>query len=89
MEKLEEKTITTEKNTLIASRVPPGDNWQLSEGRDVIKGLVPTLNKYYQTTGFKGGFRLEPLRGKLFAIETVVEALPEPEEKLWDIYGEI
>ena len=83
----EDKTV--EVNVLIATRHPPGDNWQLiTDDKDptIIKGLVPTLNKYFQTAIYKGPFRLDPMAGKLFAIKTEIE--PEEAEQLWDIYGE-
>jgi hypothetical protein len=39
-------------------------------------------------TKFKGHYRLEPLNGKLYALVEEVEILEEPEEEVWDIYGE-
>jgi hypothetical protein len=78
---------------LIAVRVPPGDSWQITDPDytnpgEVIVGLVETLTHYMRKTGFKGAYRLEPLKGKLFAIkETTIEV----EEKIppkWDLYGE-
>ena len=76
-----------EELELIATRVPPGDNWSLEDGDDeVIEGLVNTLKAYLRKTKFKGHYRLAPLDGKLFAIKEY-EA-PEPEPEVWDLYGE-
>ena len=78
-----------EVKELIAERVPPGDNWELVIDRDnVIEGLVQALTQYMRKTKFKGHYRLEPLNGKLYALVEEVEILEEPEEEVWDIYGE-
>jgi len=78
-----------EENKLIATRVPPGDNWELVIDKDVvIEGLVQTLTQYMRKTKFKGHYRLEPLNGKLFAIVEEEVTLPEPEPEVWDLYGE-
>lgn len=78
-----------EFNELIAERVPPGDNWELTIDRgNPIEGLVLTLTAYMRKTGFKGHYRLEPLNGKLFAIKQQEVEVEEPEETVWDLYGE-
>ena len=78
-----------EKLELIASRVPPGDQWELViDKENVIDGLVQTLTQYMRKTKFKGHYRLEPLNGKLFAIIEEEVSLPEPEPEKWDLYGE-
>jgi hypothetical protein len=78
-----------EENKLIATRVPPGDNWELVIDKEtVIEGLVQTLTQYMRKTKFKGHYRLEPLNGKLFAIVEEEVTLPEPEPEVWDLYGE-
>lgn len=78
-----------EDNKLIAERVPPGDNWELVIDRDnVIEGLVQTLTQYMRKTKFKGHYRLEPLNGKLYAIVEREVDVEEPEEEIWDLYGE-
>ena len=57
---------------LIATRIPPGDNWELVIDKgNVIEGLVQTLTTYMRKTEFKGHYRLEPLNGKLFAIKEI------------------
>jgi hypothetical protein len=75
---------------LIAVRVPPGDNWELTAaaGSKLVEGLVPTLTAYMRATEFKGAYRLEPLKGELYAIRTqTVTWTPPPPEK-FDLYGE-
>ena len=78
-----------EENELIATRVPPGDNWELViDQGTTIEGLVMTLTTYMRKTNFKGNYRLEPLKGKLFAIKTFEESVEEPEPMKFDLYGE-
>lgn len=86
---MEQEIVIEEEKELIATRVPPGDNWELEikEG-EVIKGLVQTLTQYMRTTGFKGHYRLEPLEGKLYAIKQHEEVVEIPEPEVWDLYGE-
>ena len=44
-----------EENELIATRVPPGDNWELViDQGTTIEGLVMTLTTYMRKTSFKG-----------------------------------
>ena len=78
-----------EEKKLIATRVPPGDNWELViDQGTTIEGLVMALTMYMRKTKFKGHYRLEPLNGKLFAIVEEEITLPEPEPEKWDLYGE-
>jgi len=78
-----------EENKLIATRVPPGDNWELlNEKGNVIKGLTQALTRFITKTGFKGNYRLEPLNSKLFSIVEKEVDVEEPEEEKWDLYGE-
>ena len=78
-----------EKLELIASRVPPGDQWELViDKENVIDGLVQTLTQYMRKTKFKGHYRLEPLNGKLYAIVQKEIDIEEPEPETWDLYGE-
>lgn len=83
------ETSIVEQNELIATRVPPGDNWELTidQGK-TIEGLVQALTAYMRKTKFKGHYRLEPLNGKLYAIKEETVSLPEPEPEVWDLYGE-
>ena len=78
-----------ENNVLIAERVPPGDNWALVDNKkEVIEGLVHALTAYMRKTKFKGHYRLEPLEGKLYIIETNEIEIEEPEPMKFDLYGE-
>lgn len=78
-----------EENILIAERVPPGDNWELVIDRGTtVSGLVMALTMYMRKTKFKGHYRLEPLDGKLYAIERQEVEVPEEEPMKFDLYGE-
>jgi|15BtaG_2_1085339.scaffolds.fasta_scaffold03605_2 hypothetical protein len=82
--------VITEYNTLIAVRIPPGDNWILKgeEEKDPYPSLTEALEAYFQMSQFKGEYRLSPLSGELFAILTEeVEPIKE-EPKTYSIYGE-
>jgi hypothetical protein len=83
--------ITKEKNILIARRVPPGDKYRLVANEpdgSIHKSLTDTLEAYMVKTGFKGEYRLAPLKGELYAISTTEEEIkPEP-LKQYSIYGE-
>jgi hypothetical protein len=87
-----------EKNILIAKRVPPGDKWRLVSNESeffvedpdspIYNSLTDTLEAYMIKTGFKGNYRLEPLKSNLYAIDSKeTEVKPEPEKK-YSIYGE-
>ena len=73
---------------LIATRVPPGDNWQLVGETEVVDSLVMALTQYMRKNQFKGNYRLEPFNGKRFAIHTYEETVEEPEPMIFDLYGE-
>jgi len=74
-----------EINELIATRVAgKGDMWKLIEGDTEYPSLTETLEAYFQNTGNKCNFRLEPLSSKLFAIK---QGNPEP-PKRFNIYGD-
>ena len=80
-----------EEKILIARRVPPGDNWRLVANEPdgpLHATLTDTLEAYMTKTGFKGEYRLAPLKSELFAISSKEEIVePEP-EKRYSIYGE-
>ena len=79
--------MTEEQNQLIATRVPPGDNWALvSNPTEVVSGLVNVLNEYVKATKFKGDYRLAPLDGTLYAI--VEKNVEPPRTSTYDLYGE-
>ena len=76
---------------LIARRSPPGDKWvgQWSKAPSTpIEGLVPTLTAYMRATEFKGAYRLEPLKGELYAIRTQTVTWTPPPPEVYDLYGE-
>ena len=80
---------TVESIELIALRVPPGDQWELViDKENVIDGLVQALTQYMRKTKFKGNYRLEPLKGKLYAIKEEQVDVKEPEPEKFDLYGE-
>ena len=83
--------ITKEENILIARRVPPGDKWRLVANEPdgpIHKTLTDTLEAYMVKTGFKGEYRLAPLKSELYAISTTEEEIkPEPVKK-FSLYGE-
>ena len=85
------KTKIEEKNILIARRVPPGDKWRLVANEPdgpIHKTLTDTLEAYMVKTGFKGHYRLEPLKSSLYAISTKEEIVKPDPIKTYSIYGE-
>lgn len=78
-----------EERVLIANRMPPGDNWELViDQGTTIEGLVMALTMYMRKTKFKGSYQLDPLDGKLYAIEKQEIEVVEPEPMKFDLYGE-
>ena len=78
-----------EEKILIANRMPPGDNWELViDQGTTIEGLVMALTMYMRKTKFKGSYQLDPLDGKLYAIEKQEIEVVEPEPMKFDLYGE-
>ena len=63
--------IIKEQKILIARRVPPGDKWRLVANEPdgpLHKTLTDTLEAYMVKTGFKGEYRLAPLKSELFVL---------------------
>ena len=85
------KTEIKESPILIARRQAPGDRWRLVANEPdgpIHKTLTDTLEAYMVKTGFKGEYRLAPLKSELYAIQTEeIEVVIEP-EKRYSIYGE-
>ena len=83
--------IVKQEYILIARRVPPGDKWRLVANEPdgpIHKSLTDTLEAYMVKTGFKGEYKLAPLKGELYAISTTEEEIkPEPIRQ-YSIYGE-
>ena len=81
------EVLIEEEKSLIARRKAPGDNWVLEiDKTTVIEGLVTALTMYMPKTKFKGAYQLDPLDGKLYAIEAIEVAPAEPMK--FDLYGE-
>jgi hypothetical protein len=86
-----QKTQIEETNILIARRVPPGDKWRLIANEPsgpLHKTLTDTLEAYMTKTGFRGEYRLAPLKGELYAINAEEVKVTIPEEQKFSIYGE-
>ena len=82
-----QRTELEETNVLIAIRQPPGDRWQLA---DEPEGAIPPneVEAFMQKTGFKGEYRLAPLKSELYAVNVEeVHIVTEP-IKTYSIYGE-
>jgi hypothetical protein len=88
--------MTKEKNTLIARRVPPGDNWMLCTPDGTVifdteypKGfpsLTHVLEGYFVKHQYKGNFVISPSKGEIYMI-TTEKFTPEP-PKRFTIYGD-
>lgn len=91
MEKTDKEIRIEETNILIANRVPKGDKWRLvmdEPSGEIHTSLTDTLEAYMVKTGFKGHYRLEPLKSSLYAIQTdEIEVQPIVEKK-YSLYGE-
>ena len=79
---------TQEILTLIATRKPPGDQWVLGGETVVRKGIAEALQAWFEKTELKADFRLEPLKGRLYAITTEEVEIPEEKPKTYSIYGD-
>ena len=79
-----------EHNELIATRVPPGDRWELvaDSKKQVHPSLTEALEAYLHKTGFKGEYRLDPVGSRLYAIHTTEDVIKPEEPKMYSLYGE-
>ena len=83
------KTEIKEKLIEIGSRVPPGDQWKMSNVNAVQKGLTEALEAWFQLNTVKPkAFRLDLIQGKLYAIFSEEIKIQEPEPKKYSIYGD-
>ena len=83
------KTEIQEKLIEIGSRVPPGDNWKMSNVNEVQKSITDALEAWYQVAVVKPkAFRLGLTAGKLYAIVSDEVEIKEPEPKKYSIYGD-
>ena len=79
-----------EYNELIATRVPPGDQWVLVNDKSKVihKSLTDALEAWFDVNQEKAEFRLAPLDSKLYVIRSEVKEIqPEP-VKRFNIYGD-
>jgi hypothetical protein len=86
-----QETQIIEQNIIIARRVAPGDRWRLVANEPdgpLHKTLTDTLEAYMTKTGFRGEYRLAPLKGELYAISTEEKVVEQPKEQKFSIYGE-
>ena len=83
------KTETQEKLVEIANRVPPGDNWKVSNVNEVQKSLTDALEAWFQMATIKpNAFRLDLAAGKIYVILNQEVEIKEPEPKRYNIYGD-
>ena len=81
---------TIEYNELIATRVPPGDNWTLVNDKNKVihKSFTDALEAWFEKNQEKAEFRLAPLDSKLYVIRSEEKEIqPEP-VKRFNIYGD-
>jgi hypothetical protein len=78
-----------ENYILIADRMPPGDRWRLCSESEVYESLTDTLQAYFDKSGFKGAYKLDPLGGALYAITTETVEIPQVKPKTYSIYGDV
>ena len=84
------QTEKVEYNELIATRVPPGDQWVLVEDKNKVihKSLTDALEAWFEKNQEKVEFRLAPLDSKLYVIRSEIKEIqPEP-VKRFNIYGD-
>lgn len=83
------KTETQEKLVEIANRIPPGDNWKVSNVNEVQKSLTDALEAWFQMATIKpNAFRLDLAAGKIYVILNQEVEIKEPEPKRYNIYGD-
>lgn len=84
------KVEKVEYNELIATRVPPGDQWVLVNDKNKVihKSITDALEVWFDTNQEKAEFRLAPLDSKLYVIRNEEKEIqPEP-IKRFNIYGD-
>ena len=83
-------TEVKEEVVLIAKRRPPGDSWVLlSDPNTVYHSLTDALEGYFQEVQQPCDFRLSPIKGELYVIDSkVVEKAPPPPPKKFNMYGD-
>jgi hypothetical protein len=84
------QTEKVEYNELIATRVPPGDQWVLVNDKSKFthRSLTDALEAWFEKNQEKVEFRLAPLDSKLYVIRSEIKEIqPEP-VKRFNIYGD-
>lgn len=84
------KVEKVEYNELIATRVPPGDQWVLVNDKNKVihKSITDALEAWFDMNQEKAEFRLAPLDSKLYVIRNEEKEIqPEP-IKRFNIYGD-
>jgi hypothetical protein len=84
------KVEKVEYNELIATRVPPGDQWVLVNDRNKVihKSLTDALEAWFEINQEKAEFRLAPLDSKIYVIRSEEKEIqPEP-IKRFNLYGD-
>jgi hypothetical protein len=80
---------TQEKLVEIGQRVPPSDQWKVSNVNVIQKSLTEALEAWFQIATLKPkAFRLDLAQGKLYAIFPKEVEIQEPEPKKYSIYGD-
>ena len=80
----------TENNEIIATRVPPGDQWVLVNDKSKVihKSITDALEAWFEKNQENVEFRLAPLDSKLYVIRSQEKEIqPEP-AKRYNIYGD-
>jgi hypothetical protein len=80
-----------EYNEIIATRVPPGDQWVLVDDKSKVihKSITDALEAWFEKNQTKAEFRLAPLDSKLYVIRNEEKEIqPEP-PKRYNIYGDL
>ncbi len=80
----------TEYNEIIATRVPPGDQWVLVNDKNKVihKSITDALEAWFDKNQENVEFRLAPLDSKLYVIRSQEKEIqPEP-AKRYNIYGD-
>ena len=78
-----------ENYILIANRMPPGDRWCLLHETEIHESLTDVLQAYFEKSGFKGAYKLDPLNGSLYAITTETIEIPPVKPKTYSFYGDV
>jgi hypothetical protein len=84
------KVEKVEYNELIATRVPPGDQWVLVNDKNkmIHKSLTDALEAWFEMNQEKAEFRLAPLDSKIYVIRSEEKEIqPEP-IKRFNLYGD-